>query len=116
MSRHGTGGNVQHKRRQLAGQFVQRGYHQQQPLGRGKGGGQRTGLQGTVNGSDRPGFRLHLDHPRCIAPYVVSIVARPGRRVFRHGGTGGNRIDSDNFIGSPGYGGDRVITVGGDHD
>ncbi|OQB33669.1 MAG: hypothetical protein BWY09_02749 [Candidatus Hydrogenedentes bacterium ADurb.Bin179] len=42
MCRHRARGNVKHRRRQFPGNFEHVGQHQQQALGRGKGGYQRT--------------------------------------------------------------------------
>ncbi|MNP38372.1 hypothetical protein D3C76_1318800 [compost metagenome] len=119
-NRQGVGGDgarrdVQHEGGKLTRQLIQRRDHQQQPLRRGKGGGERPGLQRAVDGSNRPGFRLHFDHARDISPDVFQPVTGPGIGLFSHRRAGCNGIDGDHFTGAKRDGRDCAIPVNSLH-
>ncbi len=57
---------------QLTGYLVHIRDHQQQTLGRGKGGGQCAGLQRTMDGTSGGALTLHLDDARDRAPQVFA--------------------------------------------
>ena len=63
--------DVDDERRQLAGDLVHVGDHQQQALRGREGRGQRAGLQRAVDGAGGAAFGLHLDHLRDRAPDVL---------------------------------------------
>ncbi len=111
VGRHGARRHVQHEGNELTRQLVEVGDHQQQPLGRGERGRQRSGLQGAVDGGDGAPLRLHLHHPRHIPPQVGTALARPGRRLLGHGGAGGDGIDGDHFAGAINHGGNGAVGV-----
>ena len=71
-------GDVDHGRRELAGDLVHVRDHQQQTLRRGERRAQRAGLERTVQRAGRAALALHLDHLRDRAPQV-----RPCRRPTR---------------------------------
>ena len=100
MGSDGTRRHVQHKRRELARELIERRDHQQQALGRRKRGGEGTGLERAVDGRDSARLGLHLDHARDVAPDVFHPVAGPGVGLFRHRGARRDGINSDNFTGA----------------
>ncbi|MNQ84615.1 hypothetical protein D3C85_997500 [compost metagenome] len=103
MGRDGARRHVEHEGDELTRQLVEVGDHQQQALGRGKGGRQRAGLQGAVDGGDGPALRLHLDNSRHVTPQVQAPIARPGRRLLCHAGARGDGVDGDDFAGAVGH-------------
>ncbi len=109
----GTGGNVEHARQQLAGDLVHIGDHQQQALGCGVGGGQSTGVQGSMNGAGRTGLRLHLLHLDGRAEDVLAALGRPLVNIVGHRAGRGDGIDSGNFGKGVGYVGSGGIAVHG---
>ena len=113
MGGNAAGGNVHAERRQLAGNLVQIGQHQQQPLGGGKGGHQGTGLQRPVHGTGRAGLGLHLHHTGHLPPEIGFAQSRPVIGVFAHHRGGGNRIDGNGFAQAVSHRGHRFIAVEG---
>ena len=71
--------DVHDERRQLAGDLVHVGDHQQQALRRGERRRQRAGLQRAVDGAGGAALGLHLGHLRDRAPEVLAPLARPTR-------------------------------------
>ncbi len=63
-----AGGNVKDRRRQFAGDLVHVGDHQQQSLRGRERGGQRPGLQGTMDGAGSAPFGLQFDDGGHRAP------------------------------------------------
>ena len=78
--RHGARGDVHREGRQLARDLEHVGNHQKQPLRRGEGRRQGTGLQRAVNGPRGPGFRLHLDNIGNVAPKIAAALASTTHR------------------------------------
>ncbi|MNV52270.1 hypothetical protein D3C71_1443520 [compost metagenome] len=64
---------------------------------------------------DRTAFRLHFHHSRHVAPDILTAVAGPGIRLFRHGRTGGDWVDGNHFAGAVGDGSDCIITICSNH-
>ncbi len=109
LSRDGASGNMEDGRSELPGDLVHVRNHQQQTLGSGKGGGQRTGLQGAVNGTGRSPLGLHLDHLGDGSPDVLLSGGTFGVRDLAHAGRGGDGVDGDHFVGRVGdMGGSRT--------
>jgi hypothetical protein len=77
--------------------FVHIGDHQQEPLRRGVGSGQRAGLKGTVYGAGRAGFTLHFDNADFLSKDVLQPAGRPFVGVLRHIGGGGDGINPRDF-------------------
>ena len=94
----GPRGHVDHRRRQLAGDLVEVGDHQQQPLRRGERRRQGAGLQGAVHHAGGAGFALHLHHRRHAAPEVGAPLAGPGIRPFPHGRGRRDRVDRHHLV------------------
>jgi hypothetical protein len=78
----GAGGDVDDRRRELAGDLEHVGDHQQQALRRGERRGQRALLQRAVQAPGGAGLGLHLDHVGDRAPQVRRP-APPSRRRAR---------------------------------
>ena len=110
-----AGRHVEDGRRQLAGDLVHVGDHQQQALRRREGRGQGAGLQGAMHCARRAAFRLHLHHQGHGAPDVGLQLGRPLVRPFAHGAGGGDRIDGDHFVGLVGNVGRCLVAVDGDN-
>ena len=91
---HGTGGDVEHRGQQLAGDLVHVGDHQQQALGGGVGGGEGAGVQGAVHGAGSAGLGLHLDDTDGIAEDVLAARGGPLVDVIGHGAGGGDGVDA----------------------
>ena len=89
-----SGGNVEHTGNQLTGNLVHIGNHEQQPLRSGEGGGQRTCLQRTVNGTGRAGLRLHLLHTYGLSPQVLPAAGSPLVNVLSHRRARSDGVDS----------------------
>ena len=91
-------GDVQHGRRQLAGDLVHVRDHQQQALGGRERRRQRAALKRTVERAGGTAFALHLDDRRHGAPDVRSSLARPlvGQLGHRRGRR--DRVDAADFV------------------
>ena len=76
-------GHVHHERRQLAGDLVHVGDHQQQALRRREGRRERAGLQRAVHGAGGAGFRLHLRRARGSRPRGSAPAGSTTRRRAR---------------------------------
>jgi hypothetical protein len=114
MRRHGPRGHVHAERRQLPGDLVHVGDHQQQALGRREGGGQAAGLQRAVDGPRRSGLRLHLDDLGHGSPHVGPGADRPGVGQLSHGRGRRDRIDGDDLAGAMRHGDRGLVPVDGD--
>ena len=90
---HGTGGDMEHAGQQLAGDLVHIGDHQQQALGCGVGGGQRTGGQGAVDRAGGTRLGLHLDDLDSGAENVLLTSGGPLVDQVCHGRGRGDGID-----------------------
>ena len=77
--------DMEHRRGQLAGDLVHVGDHQHEPLRRGEGGGQRTGLQSAMRGTGGTGLALHFHHQRHAAPDVADPFRSPLVGQLAHG-------------------------------
>ena len=100
----GPGRDVDHRRRQLAGDLEHVRDHQQQALRRGERGGQRTLLERAVQRAGRAGLGLHLDHVGHGAPQVGPSGRRPVVGVLGHRRRRGDRVDRDDLaqgVGDP---------------
>ena len=89
--------DVDHGRRELAGDLVHVGDHQQEALRRRERRAQRAGLKGPVQRPGRAALALHLDHLRDRAPQVRSSGGGPGVRELAHRGGRRDRIDGDDL-------------------
>jgi len=85
------------ERRQLPGDLVHIGYHQEQSLGGREGRGEDAGLEGAMRRARGTGFGLHLDYVRDVAPEVFSALVRPLIGELAHGRAGSNRVDGDHL-------------------
>ena len=108
---HGAGGDVHAVARELAGDLVHVGDHQQQALRRRERRGQRTGLQRPVHGPRRAPLRLHLDDVRDGAPDVAALQGRPLVGPFPHVRGRGDGIDGDDLVGTVGDRRGRLVAV-----
>ena len=105
IGRQRPGANVKDARQQLPGNFVQIGDHQQQPLRRGVGGGERPRLQRAVHRPGGAGFRLHLHQAHRPTKEVLFPLSGPFIDIFRHRRGGGDGIDGRHVgkgVGDPG--------------
>ena len=90
---HGTGGDVEHAGQLLRCDLVHVGDHQQQTLGRGVGGGQRTCAQRAVDSAGSARLGLHLHHLDLGAEDVLQAVGTPLIHEVRHGAGRGDGVD-----------------------
>ena len=90
---HGTGGDVEHAGQLLCRDLVHVGDHQQQTLGRGVGGGQRTCAQRAVDSAGSARLGLHLHHLDLGAEDVLQAVGTPLIHEVRHGAGRGDGVD-----------------------
>ena len=91
------GGDVDDHRKELAGDLVEIGDHQQQALRRGERGGQRARLERAVHCAGRPCLALHLDHVGHRAPQVLDPGLRPGVGMLAHRRRRGDGVDRDHL-------------------
>lgn len=113
MRRQRARGNMHHRRCQLAGNLVHVRDHQQQPLRRGEGSGERSPLQCSMQRARGAAFALHLDHSRHLAPNVGHSIRRPLVGPFTHRRRRSNRIDGDHLVRPMGDVGCRFVAVNG---
>ena len=107
----GAGGHMDHRGGEFTGDLVEVGDHQQQPLRRREGGGQRPRLQGTVHHTRHTGFALHLHHGRHRAPEVGPSGRRPAVGPFAHRRGGGDRVDRHHLVEPVGDPGHRLVAI-----
>ena len=115
LGRQRAGRDMEYRRAQFTGDLVHIRQHQQQPLGGGEGGAERTALQCPV---DRPGssaFALHLDNLRHAAPDIGLALGRPGVGIFTHRRGRCNGVDGNDFIGEMGNTGGGFVAIQADH-
>ena len=93
----GTCGNVEHAGKQLAGDLVHIGDHQQQALGGGVGGGQSTGGQGAMYGTGGTGLGLHLHNLHGVAEDVLPAGGSPLVNVVGHGAGGSDGVNASDL-------------------
>ena len=93
----GAGGNVEHARQQLAGNFVHVRNHEQQALGGREGAGERTGGQRAVHGARCARLGLHLADVHHLAEDVLHALRGHFVRDLAHGGGGGDGVDGRGF-------------------
>src|SRR5690554_4750972 len=82
---------------QFTGNLIHIGDHQQQSLRSSKGRGQGTGLQGSVNGTGRTGFRLHFLQLDRFSENVLSSACCPLIHILSHSGRRRNGINCSHF-------------------
>ena len=105
------GRDMDHRRRQLAGDLEHVGDHQKQALRGREGGRQRALLECPVEGSGRTGLGLHLDDVGHLAPQIGPTCGGPIVAMLRHGGSGGDRVDRDDFADGIGDASSRLVAV-----
>ncbi len=111
MRRDRPGRDMDHRRRQLAGDLEHVGDHQKQALRGREGGGQRALLECPVEGSGRTRLGLHLDDVGHLAPQIGPTCGGPIVAVLGHGGSGGDRVDRDDFADGIGDASCRLVAV-----
>ena len=111
VGRQGPRGDVDHGRRELAGDLVHVRDHQQEALRRRERRAQRAGLKSPVQRPGRAALALHLDHLRDRAPQVRSSGGGPGVRELAHRGGRRDRIDGDDLRQPVGDRGGRLVPV-----
>ena len=87
-------GYMEHAGHQLARDFIHIRDHQQQALRRGERGGHRAGSQRAVHGASRARFGLHFGNLYLLAEQIGAAMCGPLVRYFRHGGRGGDGVNS----------------------
>ena len=105
--------HVQHEWRQLAGDLVEVGNHQQQPLAGGEAGRQRAGGERAVQRARCAAFRLHLDDFRHRAPQVGPCLRGPLVRPLAHAGRRRDGVDRDHLVAEVGDTGNGLIAIDG---
>ena len=95
-----AGGDVDDRRRQLAGDLEHVRDHQQQALRRRERRRQRALLQRAVERAGGAGLRLHLDDVGDGAPQVRPAGGRPVVAVLGHRRRGRDRVDRDHLADS----------------
>ena len=109
----GAGGDVEGGGRQLAGDLIHVGDHEQQALRSGEGGGQGSGLQGAVDGAGGAAFALHFGDLRDRAPDVELALGGPLIGPLAHVGRRSDGIDGDDFIDAISDAGNRFVAIHG---
>ena len=94
---HGSCGNVEYARKQLACDLVHIRDHQEQALRCGIGSGQSAGCQRTVNGTCCACLGLHFDNLNGGAEDVLLTLCRPLVNVVCHRAGRSDRIDACYF-------------------
>ena len=97
LSSNGTGGHVEHRGQQLAGDLIHVGDHQQQALRGGVGGGQGAGGQRAVDGTGSTGLRLHLNNLNGGAEDVLLALSSPLVHIVGHGAGRSNGVNAGYF-------------------
>ena len=90
-------GDVKHERMQFAGDFVEVGDHQEQPLRRRKTARHRARLKHPVQRARRAALALHLDHAGHRAPHVFPTLGRPLVAKLSHRRGWCDRVNREGF-------------------
>ena len=109
-----AGGHVEDRRRQLAGDLVHVGDHQQEPLRRGEGRRQRSRRERPVQRARGPALALQLRHGRHRAPEIGATLGRPLVGPFPHGRGRRDRVDGDDVAELIRDASGRLVAVQGD--
>ena len=104
-------GDVEDRRRQLAGDLEHVREHQQQALRRGERRRQRAGLERAVDRAGGASLALHLDHLGHRAPDVRAPAAAPGVGELAHRRGRGDRVDRDHLARAVGDARRRLVAV-----
>ena len=107
----GAGGDVDHARRQLAGDLEHVGHHQQQALAGRERRRQRTLLQRAVQRTGGARFGLHLDDVGREPPPVGAAGGGPVVGVLAHRRRRRDRIDRDHLAERVGHPGGGLVPV-----
>ena len=110
-----AGGDVEHRRGQLARDLVHVGNHQEQALRRGEGRRQCPTLKRSMDRARRARLALHLDHVGHAAPKIGVTLARPliGQLGHRRGWR--DRVDRTDLVDPIGDVGRGLVTVDRGH-
>jgi hypothetical protein len=98
LRRDGSRSNVEDRRRQLAGDLIHVGDHEQQALRRGKRRRQRASLKSAMNCTGGPTFTLHLHHCGNGTPDVFLAFGRPLVGPLTHVRGRCDRVDRDHLV------------------
>jgi hypothetical protein len=104
-------GDVKDGRRQLAGDLVHVGDHQEQALRGGEHRRERPGLQRAVHRTRSAAFALHFLNERRRAPDVLAVVCGPRIRPLAHGTGWGDRVNRDHLADAIRDRGGRFVAV-----
>ena len=110
---HATGGHVEDAGEKLTGDLVHVGDHEEQTLGCGVGGGQRTCVQGAVDSTGGACLGFHLHHVDGGTEDVLESLCRPLVYPVSHGAGRGNRVNAGDFGESIAYRSGCLVTVHG---
>ena len=102
-------------RQQLAGNLVHVGDHQQQALGSGVGGGQRTSRQGAVDSASSASLGLHLNDADFLSENVLLTMGRPLVGQVSHYGRGSDGVNRSDICERIGHMSRSGVTVHGFH-
>ncbi len=94
MARHGTGGDMEHRRQALARDLVHVGDHEQQALRRGVRRGQSASAKRAVDGTGGASLGLHLDNLNGGAEDVLLASSCPLVDIVGHGAGRGDRVNA----------------------
>ena len=106
-----AGRHVHREGRELAGDLVHVGDHQQQALRGREGGRERARLQRAVDGAGRAPFRLHFRELGNGSPEVRLLPARPLVADLRHRTAWCDRVDGNRLARPVGDRGDGLVAV-----
>ena len=93
----GTGGDMEHGGKKLACHLVHVGYHKEQTLGSGVGGGKSACVEAAVDSACRTGLCLHLLHLNGAAEDVLLTLCRPLVNEICHGAGRGDGVNGSHF-------------------
>ena len=114
LGREGPRGHVEDGGGQLPRDLVHVGDHQQQALRRGERGGERAGLERSVQRPRRPALALHLHHRGHRPPQVREALRGPLVGLLTHRRRRRDRVDRDHLAGLVGHAGRGLVAVDGD--
>ena len=114
LRRQGAGADMHRERQQFAGDLVEVGDHQQEPLRSREGRRQRPAEQTAVHGAGHPALGLHLHDARHLAPEIGPAGGRPLVELLGHRRGGRDRVDRDQFIEAIGDGGHGLVGIARD--